>query len=130
MSEIKKYSKYTKNVNDVSKIPEDKTEKESSIINAKADEKSNAITPEEPNSEKNFDINNNTNIPDEIIEKYLKMLGENDFIIENNKLCRIEISNNKVKRKRISNFIPMVTKKLIYTNGLDVDFKYKLKGIL
>lgn len=130
MSEIKKYSKYTKNVNDVSKIPEDKTEKESSIINAEADEKSNAITPEEPNSEKNFDINNNTNIPDEIIEKYLKMLGENDFIIENNKLCRIEISNNKVKRKRISNFIPMVTKKLIYTNGLDVDFKYKLKGIL
>lgn len=52
MSEIKKYSKYTKNVNDVSKIPEDKTEKESSIINAEADEKSNAITAEETNSEK------------------------------------------------------------------------------
>ena len=32
--------------------------------------------------------------------------------------------------KELSNFIPIITKKVIYTNGADEEIKYKLRGIL
>ena len=66
--------------------------------------------------------------PDEIIDeteydKYKEILSKYGYSIVGPKLFFKE-------KKELSNFIPIITKKVIHTNGTDEEIKYKLKAIL
>ena len=56
-------------------------------------------------------------------DKYAELLNKYKYNITNESLFF-------KKTKELSNFIPIITKKVIYTNGADEEIKYKLRGIL
>lgn len=59
------------------------------------------------------------------IEKYGEILAENGFALDKNFLY-LEMEK---KSKRIANFIPILTKKVKYINGIDEKIEYQIKAI-
>lgn len=55
-----------------------------------------------------------------------ELLNAYDYIIENKFLC----SKTKSGNKKISNFLPYITKKVIYANGIDNEVRYFIKGLM
>lgn len=60
------------------------------------------------------------------LENYLINLQKNGFDITDNKL----VYRTKNDYKPISNFIPVITKKIKRTNGIDTEIRYKIKAIV
>lgn len=74
--------------------------------------------------ENNLAVESNKNIESDL-SKYATILKNNNFFIQNNKLCCYRNG-----MKIISNFIPIITEKRILTDGLIKDTRYKVKAII
>ncbi len=94
------------------------------IVTAKSEMQDNEIVEVFDTSNKSDDYEEKNN--DYNNSKIYELLESYDFKIEGKFLYSI----TQKGRKKISNFLPYLTKKTIYANGIDNEVRYFIKGIM